>query len=336
MRSLGRVRFSILGAGFLGTALAQRLVGSAEGVSLIGRNASLLASGMPGVRCVNANLEEAAPNSDIYDADVVFWTAGVAGVGSAERNPFEDLAANMAPFLHTLQNIGSRHVKPRVVFPSSQLVYPGGRTAASERTKPSPRNVHGMHRVLAEMYLAHFGRLDHIPWSILRIASVYGPGYGAAPSHGFINLWVDQALRERKIRVFGAGQQLRDAVYVDDALDAMVMAATSDLAPSRTFNVGSGQPQRVLDIARLVSASCPFEVDVVQEPWPADAERGEPEDIEMAVGLAARLLRWRSKVSLQDGIALTVHSREVTRPVIPSGRQTHIMRPVSRTKEPAL
>jgi UDP-glucose 4-epimerase len=138
---------------------------------------------------------------------------------------------------------------------------------------------------------------------VLRIFNAYGPGQNLPPSHPpVVPRFLQQAVRGGTLVVFGGGNQTRDFVYVDDVVDAMVAAATAPDADRRIINIGSGQETSVNDLARLVLEIVGRDVEVIHSP----AQGGGVSRLCADITLARRLLNYRPRVSLEEGLRRTL------------------------------
>jgi len=169
-----------------------------------------------------------------------------------------------------------------------------------------PTSMYGIHKLAAEGYHRIFHDLYQVPTTVLRLTNPYGPrrpGVGAA--YGIVNYFLERALRDEDVPVYGEGEQTRDYVYVDDVAQAILAAGVHPDAPGRTWNVGGGQPIPVREMARGVVEAC-GRGRVTRIPWPEDYARVETGSFLAEIDTTRQDLGWTPTVSLADGLARTV------------------------------
>jgi UDP-glucose 4-epimerase len=159
-----------------------------------------------------------------------------------------------------------------------------------------PINLHGHHSLTIERYADFFAERFGFEAIILRFSNPYGPGQIARRGQGVIAAWSEALAADEPLIVFGDLDTRRDFVFIDDVVDASIRAGL--LAPSGTYNVGSGQATPLGEVIRLLVAAAGREAEIVQ----ADAR---PVDVPMTQLDSSRLtdtLGWLPLVSLPDGI----------------------------------
>jgi dTDP-L-rhamnose 4-epimerase len=174
--------------------------------------------------------------------------------------------------------------------------------ATTEQCPPQPSSIYAATKLAQE----HLLRLaaESTSWSpvVLRLQNVYGPGQSLQnPYTGVLSVFVTQILAEQRLRIFEDGEIARDFVYVDDVVAALAAAARAQLEPGSVINVGSGQPRRILDVARLL-------LRLLGRPEDRLDVTGEfrAGDIRFALADATRareLLGWQARVPLETGLA---------------------------------
>ena len=191
----------------------------------------------------------------------------------------------------------------RVVFISSGTVY-GNQPLqpVSEAAIPAPRSPYAVSKLAAEYYVKSIGNLWGIETVCLRVFNAYGPGQHNLPVHtpvipGFLH----QARESGTIVIHGDGNQTRDYVYVDDVVDAMMVAANAPDINGLIINIGSGGETSVRELARLAVEVTGGHPEVVYNPRNEGGLSRLSADISMARGL----LGYEPKVGLGEGLART-------------------------------
>jgi nucleoside-diphosphate-sugar epimerase len=141
----------------------------------------------------------------------------------------------------------------------------------------------------------------------LRLTNVYGPRQRLTIDDlGFLPVFVRRALDGDSLKVFGDGAQLRDCLYVDDVVDALLLAATTPDANGEVVNLGHSDALSLLDIARHVAAAAGSGTEVELVPWPADLARIDIGSFRGDFAKAKRLLGWEPDTSFADGVERTI------------------------------
>ena len=250
------MRFLITGAaGFIGSALANRL--AAEGHTVWGMDD--LSAGDPR----KLNLQVKFIRGDVNDrtklwtllqeVDCVYHLAARVIVPESVLYPREYNQVNVGGTVTLMEAMRDVGVS-RVVFGSSGTVY-GNQPIqpVSENATPNPRSPYAVSKLAAEYYVKSIGSLWGIETVCLRIFNAYGPGQSLPGIHapvipGFLN----QAWQNGTLVIHGDGNQTRDFVYIDDAIDGMVAAATAPDVDQSIINIGSGNEITVRELVHEV------------------------------------------------------------------------------------
>jgi UDP-glucose 4-epimerase len=300
------VRFLVTGgAGFLGSALANRLVQEEHQVRVIDD----LSAG-DSARLDDRVLFTRGDVSDrpklwtlLQDVDCVYHLAARVLVSESILYPRAYNEVNVGGTVSVMEAMRDAGVQ-RVVFTSSGAVY--GEQAEQpvrEDHIPNPQSPYAVSKLAAEYYVRTIGALWGIETVILRIFNAYGPGQSLPPSHPpVVPRFLHQALHGGSLVIFGGGGQTRDFVYVEDVVEGLVMAATAADVDRRVINVGTGHETSVNDLAALVARVTDQEVDLLHSP----AESGGVSHLCADVSVARRLLGYEPCVDLAQGLRLTL------------------------------
>jgi UDP-glucose 4-epimerase len=298
------MRFLVTGgAGFLGAALANRLVGDGHQVRVLDD----LSAGDP-ARLGERVLFTRGDVADrpklwtlLQDVDCVCHLAARVLVSESILYPREYNDVNVGGTVSVMEAMRDVGVQ-RVVFTSSGAVY--GEQAEQpvrEDQTPNPQSPYAVSKLAAEYYVRTIGALWGIETVILRIFNAYGPGQSLPPSHPpAVPRFLSQALRGGSLVIFGGGGQTRDFVYLDDVVEALVAAATASDVDRRIVNIGSGLETSVNELATLAAEVVGRGVEVLHSP----AESGGVSHLCADLSLARRLLNYEPRVSLAEGLRL--------------------------------
>ena len=294
---------AVFGAsGFLGAHLVRALVPIAAHVVAFARGtASPALSALDGAEVVlgdirnRADVEIASRN-----AEVIFMMAGRSGAVASLQDPQSDLLTNCSGLLNVLEVVRAQPNPARIIFPGSRLQYgKANRLPVSEDDELQPLVPYGLHKTFCERYLRYYWDRFKVPYGVARLTNPYGPW--PAPffrGYNVLNLMVLKALNNEDVNVYGDGNQLRDYVYVDDAVELLLHLGTHD--QNVTVNCGSGEGHRIVEVAerivRLAGAG-----RVRHLPWPEPALSVETGDFVADIS-RARALGWAPKFALDDGL----------------------------------
>jgi predicted glycosyltransferase/nucleoside-diphosphate-sugar epimerase len=237
--------------------------------------------------------------ADVLDGiDLVAHLAGEPGVADSWGSEFPRyLRRNVLATQRLLEAARVRGVE-RIVYASSSSVY-GSRDLPSTVSLPRPISPYGASKLAGESLVSAYAHGCGVPAVSLRYFSVYGPRQRPdMAAHRFI----EAALDQRPLIVYGDGRQVRDFTYVDDIVAATVAALTADLEPGRVLDVGGGRP---LDVARLVDvlrSILGLDIKVMCEP----ARPGDVGRTESCAGEAFSALGWTPVTDLYTGLTRQV------------------------------
>jgi UDP-glucose 4-epimerase len=226
---------------------------------------------------------------------VIFHLAAQTSVPASMQDPQRDIEVNVVGTRRLLEAAASA-AGPRFVFVSSGgAVYGETSHSATERTAPKPTSYYGMHKLLAE----HYVRNARVPWAIARPANVFGPHQQPGTDGAVVPSFIRDARAGRPLSIHGDGSQVRDFVYVTDAVRALMTVAERGIGG--IWNIASGTGTAICDLADIV-------VQAVGSDPGRTFEPRRPGDVQRSVLSAARMSRlgWMPRVSVVEGVRRTV------------------------------
>ena len=304
------------GAGFIGSNLARRLA-ELGGVQVHVLDALLPDGGgnlhnLHEVReCVSLHTgdlrDEAVVAPLVEAADVVFNLAAAVGHVDSVRRPLHDLELNCAAQLALLNACRAHNPRVKVVYTSTRQVY--GRSLylpLDEQHPVAPRDVNGIHKLAAEQYHLLYGRLYGLRPVCLRLTNTYGPRqYVRDDSQGVLGWFIRQAVEGGTLELFGDGGQWRDLNYVDDVVEALLLAGASEAAEGETFNLGGDAPVTLREVAEtLISLTGCGSVRHV--PFPPERDLIDIGNSHSSYRKIEAALGWRPRTPLHEGLARTI------------------------------
>jgi len=303
------------GLGFIGSNLAIRLAGMGADVlivdALIPEHGGTFFNVEPMIDLVRVEDADLRDGDRIHDLlrgrEVIFNLAGQASHLNSMNDPVADLEINCQSQLCLLETCRREGSAARIVYASTRQVY--GRPQSlpvSERHPVRPVDVNGVHKQAGELYHTLYGRLYDIPVTILRLTNTYGPRMRVRDARqSFLGWWIRQVLTSEEIQVFGSGEQLRDFTYIDDCVDALLLAASTDGSEGCTYNLGADAPISLKEVARLLVEEC-GSGSYRLVPFPADRKAIDIGDYHGDSTKLCEAVGWQPRVSFELGIARTL------------------------------
>jgi len=301
------------GAGFIGSHVVERLLKDHPGATVrvldnfsSGNTANLPFADAAGKRLeiVRGDIRElAAVERVVQGADVVFHQAAMRSVPRSVADPLGANENNVGGTLHVLEAARRAGVR-RVVYASSSSVYGDNpELPKREDQPPAPISPYAVSKAAGEQYAAVWTRLYGVETVGLRYFNVFGPRQDPASEYAaVIPKFILWALRDAPVEVHGDGRQSRDFTYIDNVVDANVLAATAPKAAGEAFNVGCGDRVSLLDIIARLERMLGKRIERRHTP----ARAGDVPHTLADVGKAQRLLAYVPAVAFDEGLRRTV------------------------------
>jgi UDP-glucose 4-epimerase len=301
------------GAGFIGSAVARNLIDRGEEVRIVdnlskGRDVNIPS----GVEYVEGDIADPrVAHTAFAGVDVCFHLAAkIGGIGYFHRYPADILDENNL-MLSTVFRTATE-LRTKVVYVSSSMVFErAGEWPTSEDAidrYPPPFSAYGFSKLVGEWYCRAFHQQFATPFAIARPFNAYGPGEYPEDEPGLAHVIPDLVKKildgQRPIELLGDGSQTRSFTYVDDVADAIVTIGLHPSGNGEDFNIGTGAETSIDDLLAILWRACGQEGTppvTHTDPLPVDVRRRVPD-----VRKIQRLLGWRARVPLEDGLRRTV------------------------------
>jgi UDP-glucose 4-epimerase len=302
------------GLGFIGSNLAIRLVDLGASVTLVdsllpeyGGNLFNISGIEDRVRVNISDVrDEYSLSYLVRDQDLLFNLAGQTSHADSMQDPYTDLEINCRAQLSILEACRKHNPRIRVVFASTRQIY--GRPEylpVDEKHLLRPVDVNGINKMAGEWYHILYSSVYGIRACALRLTNTIGPRMRVKDSRQtFLGTWIRLLLQGEPFEVWD-GDQLRDFTYVDDAVEALLLAAASEQTDSRVFNLGGDCAISLKSLAELfiaVNGGGKFEVRA----YPPDRKRIDIGSYLADYSLAKSVLGWKPAVPLSEGLARTL------------------------------
>lgn len=303
------------GFGFIGSCLARALVGLGAEVTLVDSLIPQYGGNVFNIQDirskVNVNIcdvrDPFAISYLIKDQDYLFNLAGQTSHMDSMTDPQTDLDINANAQLSILEACRKSNPEIKIVFASTRQLYGKPDYLPVDEKHPiRPVDVNGINKLAGEWYHLLYNNVYGIRACALRLTNTYGPGMRVKDARQtFLGIWVRQLLEGAPIKVFGDGLQLRDFNYVDDCVEALLLAGASDNANGKVYNLGSSEVVGLKDLAgMLIDSNQGGTYEMI--PFPPERKAIDIGDYYSDYTLIGRELGWAPKVSLMAGLEKTL------------------------------
>lgn len=301
------------GAGFIGSHIVDRLLNEGFEVTVIdnldtGRLENIAYhQGRKEFHFIKGDIRDFnLVKETLKDIDVVFHEAALASVTLSVENPILTNDINVTGTLNLLKASSDLHVK-RFIYASSAAVYGDARSPIKrEDMNPNPTSPYGVSKLAAENYVKLFHKLYGLETVSLRYFNVYGPrqrfdiqcAYGGA-----ITIFTNRLLRNMPPIIYGDGEQTRDFVYIQDVIEANILALNNKNAVGEVFNIGTGKNISVNQVANTLKEIMNKEPlkTIHTDPRPTDIRHGYAD-----ISKAKKILGYNPKFSIKEGLTKLV------------------------------
>jgi CDP-paratose 2-epimerase len=321
------------GCGFIGCNLADQLATDGADVLVLDNlvragvreNAQWLKSRHgERVRITICDIRDPIPVIDaVRDASAVLHLAAQVAVTSSVENPLDDFEINARGTLNVLEAVRLHNPEAPLIFASTNKVYgrlidgthlehsglryvPSDPGLASGITEAAPLDLYspyGCSKGAADQYVRDYSRVFGLRAAVMRMSCIYGPRQFGNEDQGWIAHFLLSALRGEPLTIYGNGYQVRDALFVSDAVEAwMAVMRNIDHARGRIFNLGGGSANSVslLELIGLIERLLGREVRRGFSDWRPGDQPWYVTDI----NALSSTVGWSPRIGLEDGLAL--------------------------------
>jgi UDP-glucose 4-epimerase len=302
------------GLGFIGSNLTHALVALGAKVTIVdslipeyGGNRRNLAGIAGRVRVHVADVRDwPRLPSMVKGQDYLFNLAGQTSHMDSMSDPQADLDINCRAQLAILEACRQHNPGIRIVFASTRQIYGRPDYLPVDEGHPlRPVDVNGINKVAGESFHLLYSRVHGIRATALRLTNTIGPRMRIKDARQtFVGVWIRRLIEERPFEVWGGGQ-LRDFTYVDDAVEAFLLAASRREAEGEVFNLGGPRPVTLKQLAKTlveINGSGTFAV----RKFPDERKKIDIGDYYADDRLIGRKLGWRPRTSLREALAKTL------------------------------
>jgi UDP-glucose 4-epimerase len=303
------------GLGFIGSNLARRLVELGADVLLVdsliddyGGNLFNIDGIEDRLRVNIADVRQASTmNYLVRDREVIFNLAGQVSHIDSMLDPATDLEINCRSQLTLLEACRRHNADAKVVFAGTRQIYGRpDRLPVDETHLVRPTDINGINKAAGEQYHLVYNNVFGVRACSLRLTNIYGPRQLIKHNRqGFIGWFVRLALDDQEIQVFGDGSQVRDFVYVDDAVEAFLRAGATDRVNGLALNVGGHEHLTHKELVEtLLRVAGTGRVRYVE--WPEEKKKIDIGSFYADSTRFRAATGWQSSVDIREGLARTM------------------------------
>ena len=296
------------GSGFIGSHIVEELLRRRETVRVIDDFSTGKRDNVENFRndveVLEADIAEAKNLSDLFrGADYVIHQAAIPSVPKSILDPIKSHNANVNGTLNVLVASRDAGVK-RVVYASSSSLYGDSPTLPKhEEMMPNPLSPYGAQKLFGEMYCQVFTKAYGLETVSLRYFNVFGPRQDATSQYsGVLALFIPAVLQGRRPKIYGDGLQSRDFTYVQNVVEANLLACKVSGVAGEVFNVACGDRITVNSMLQQINQITGKDISPIYEaPRPGDIKHSQAD-----VSRAKELLGYEPKVGFEEGLRHTI------------------------------
>ena len=308
------------GLGFIGSNLARKLVDLGAEVILIDSLNHEYGGNLYNINGIEDRIK--VNISDVRDRhsikylvkgqDYLFNLAGQTSHLDSMQDPFTDLDINARSQLSILESCRHNNPDIKIIFASTRQIYGKPDYLPVDETHPlRPVDVNGINKMAGEWYHVLYNNVYGICTCSLRLTNTIGPRMRIKDARQtFLGIWIKLLLEEKPIEVWG-GQQLRDFTYVDDCIQAMLMAAVSEKVNGQIYNLGGNLVICLEDLAKMLIKIHGSGEYVVRQ-FPEERSKIDIGDYYSDCSLIYKTLGWKPETPLEDALVKTLDFYKTT------------------------
>jgi UDP-glucose 4-epimerase len=303
------------GLGFIGSSLAIRLAELGAKVTLADAMIGGYGGNLFNIKSISDRVtvnysditDVNAMNYLVLNKDYIFHCAGQVCHVMSLNNPFPDIEYNIKGTAILMEACKNFNPQAKVIKTGTRGQYgPATQLPINESAPTNPLGIYEISNLTAEKIMKVYHDIHGVCSVMLRLTNIYGPRSQMQHSRfGVLNWFIRQAIDGETIKVFGDGKILRDFLFIDDCVEAVLMSGINEKAEGEILNVGWDKPTCFLEAAKLIvkiSQTGKWEFSEFSQ----ERKLQEPGDFYSDISKIKNLVGWEPKVSLLEGIQKTI------------------------------
>lgn len=303
------------GLGFIGSSIALKMVQLGAKVTLVDAMIPDYGGNLFNIEPIKGKVtinfsniaDVTSMNYLVRDKDYIFHCAGQVCHVMSLSDPFPDIEYNIKGTAILMEACKKNNPKVKVIKTGTRGQYgPAIRLPVNEEAPTNPKGIYEISNLTAEKIMKVYNDIHGVKTVMLRLTNIFGPRSQMKHSRfGVVNWFIRQAIDNETIKVFGDGKILRDFLYIDDCVDAILMSAVSENAVGEILNVGIDKPTSFLDLIKLIikiakNGNCEF------AEFSPERKVQEPGNFYSDITKIKKLTGWEPKTNLRDGLSKTI------------------------------
>ncbi len=303
------------GLGAIGSNLAIRVVENGANVTILDNKLENSGANINNIREVKDKVtliigdirNEDDIRKSVKDKDIIFNCAAQISHVISMESPYLDLDINLKGNIMLLEGCRKHNDNVKIVYTGTRgqigkLDY----MPANEDHPDNPTDIYGINKLIAEHYHVIYYQYYGIRATSIRLVSTYGPRAQIDhPLHSIINWFIGMSLKNKTIPLYKPGTQKRDCTYVDDAIEALMLAGLSKKSDGQVYNLSSGNKIPLVQIVKkIIEISGKGKYEFVS--WPKIREKIEVGDTLLSYNKIKKDLGWEPKTNLDEGLRKTI------------------------------
>lgn len=304
------------GLGFVGSNLTHKLVELGADVTIYDAMIETSGANMANIREIQDRVEVVIGDirdfnllkEYVKDKEIIFNNAALSSHLNSMEDPFLDIDINCRGVMNVLEACRKYNDSVKIVYSGTRgqlgrLIF----SPADENHPENPTDIYGVNKLAAEKYHMVYHSAYGMHTTSIRLNNGYGPrSQMKHAKFGILNWFIRRAMLNEVITVYGEGKQTRDYNYIDDMVDALILAAQSEKSNGEFFLIGSGKEISIIDLIKLIikTVGCGRYEHV---PWPEESKKIEIGNFFVTYEKIHRILGWHPTTSIEDGLKKTVN-----------------------------
>ena len=200
-----------------------------------------------------------------WNVDAVFIFSGKTGTTKSFEDSKQYIELNEIGLLNILNSIINTQYRPKIMFPSSRLVYEGKHTPIKENDSLEFKTIYALSKINAENILQLYSKTFHLPFTIFRICVPYGNEIDNSYSYGTIGFFINQGLHDKKITLYNYGELKRTFTHINDLVIQIYHLSIIQKTDNEIFNI-KGETFSLKEIATMIASR--LNVNIIYKEWP--------------------------------------------------------------------
>lgn len=241
--------------------------------------------------------------------NAIFHLAGFSGALESNKKQFECFNINTLGSLNLYELICQYAPNTKLVVSSSRLEYGTPKYLPVDENHPTnPTSMYGLSKLAATQLALIYNLKNNLDVTVFRTSNVYGPHTSSQfRGYNLINYFIDQAKHNKALTVYGDGSQERDYIYIDDLIEAFILAYAKN-SSGAIYNLGFGQGIKIKDMAGLIIKKIGMG-RIKFAKWPQDLKIIETGSYISNITNITKELNFKPRISFEKGVAMAIKSQ---------------------------